>query len=171
MNSLDLIILVPLVWGTYKGYSRGLLLELGTILAFVLATVLSFRLMDETIILVRPYISQNSLIPFCAFMLVFIGVLVAMFTINKILKKVLDYTLFGVVDDIAGALLGLLKWAFALSVVLWLMNQVEIVVPKEYAEGSFLYPYIVEYSPILIDWVAGMLPMAKDLIDSIKDNL
>ena len=171
MNSLDLIILVPLIWGAYKGYSRGLLLELGTILAFVVATVLGFRLMDEAVGLIKPYISQESLIPFFSFLLVFIGVLVGLITINKILKKFLDYTLFGIVDDVAGAILGILKWAFAISVLLWLMNEVDIVVPREYSDGSFLYPFIVKYSPMLIDLVSRMMPMAKDLIDSIKENL
>lgn len=91
--------------------------------------------------------------------------------INKALKKVLDYTLFGVVDDVAGALLGVLKWAFALSVVLWLMNEVDLILPREYTKDSFLYPFIVKYSPMLIDFVSSLMPMAKDLIESIKQNL
>jgi membrane protein required for colicin V production len=162
---------VPLIWGAYKGYSRGLLLELGTILAFVVATVLGFKLMDKAVGFIKPYIDQESLIPFFSFLLVFIGVLVGLITINKILKKFLDYTIFGIADDIAGAVLGVLKWAFAISVILWLMNEVDIILPQEYSEGSFLYPFIIKYSPVLIDFVAGMMPMAKDLIDSIKENL
>lgn len=171
MNSLDLIILVPIIWGAYKGYSRGLLLELGTVLAFVLATILGFKLMDQAVGLIKPYIGQESLLPFFAFLLVFVGVLIGLSMINKVLKKFLDYTLFGVVDDIAGAVLGVLKWAFALSVILWLMNEVDIIVPKEYSDNSFLYPYIVKYSPMLIDLVSSLMPFAKDLIDSIKENL
>ncbi len=146
-------------------------MELGTILAFVIATVLGFRLMDVAVTYIRPYISQESLIPFFSFLLVFIAVLVGLITINKILKKFLDYTLFGIVDDIAGAVLGVLKWAFAISVLLWLMNEVDIIIPREYSEGSFLYPFIVKYSPVLINLVSSMMPMAKDLIDSIKENL
>jgi uncharacterized membrane protein required for colicin V production len=46
MKTIDLLILFPLLIGAYHGYKRGLLLEIVAILAFVIAVVLGFKLLD-----------------------------------------------------------------------------------------------------------------------------
>ena len=43
MNYIDVIILLPLVYGAYKGFSRGLIVEMSTLFALVLGVFISLR--------------------------------------------------------------------------------------------------------------------------------
>ena len=115
MKLLDIIILVPLLWGAYKGFTKGFVMEIVSLLAFVVAILVAFKTLHLGIELIRPYISAESFLPLISFVIIFIGVVLLINLAGKLIKKFLDITLLGKVDDIAGAVLGAFKWAFGLS--------------------------------------------------------
>lgn len=43
VNYIDVIILLPLVYGAYKGFSQGLIVEMSTLFALVLGVFISLR--------------------------------------------------------------------------------------------------------------------------------
>lgn len=43
MNYIDVIILLPLVYGAYKGFTLGLIVEMSTLFALVLGVFISLR--------------------------------------------------------------------------------------------------------------------------------
>ena len=169
METLDIIILLPLAWGTYKGFTKGFVMELVSLLAFILGIIIAFKFMHLGIDLIRPYLDSDSLLPVASFILIFAAVVIGINFIGKILKKFLDYTLLGNLDDIAGAIVGFLKWSFGLSVILWLMNRAEVGVPDSYTEGSIIFPYLVKYGPYLIDAFSNVVPFGKGIVDSINE--
>ena len=68
MKTIDLLILFPLLIGAYTGYKRGLLLEIVAILAFVIAVVLGFKLLDYGLDFLSPYVGgSNRFLPYFAF--------------------------------------------------------------------------------------------------------
>lgn len=170
MTTIDIIILIPILFGAYKGFKKGLLMELVSLIAFFLATVLSFKLLEQGIQLLEPYFGKNqSMVPLISFILIFVLVMYLVTFIGKALKKFLDVTLLGKLDDAAGALLGALKWAFAFSILLWLMESAGVTLPVEHTSQSVMYPYLLGYGPVIIDWVSVILPYAKDVVTSIKE--
>lgn len=170
MKAIDIIILIPLLWGAYKGFSRGLLMELATIIGFVLATIVGFHFMDQSIQWLKPYLDDYpEILPFAGFISVFIVVLICVTLLAKLLKSVLDITLIGVMDDVAGAILGVLKWGFVISVVCWLIHQSSFQLPYEFVDGAVIYPVMLSYAPGVIDAVAWLMPFAEDLVDSINE--
>jgi membrane protein required for colicin V production len=170
MSAIDLIILIPIAFGAYKGFKEGLLMELVTLIAFILATVLSFKLWKKAVDFLSPYITKNeSILPVLGFLLVFVVVLIVVFLIGKSLKAILNMTLLGTFDNAAGAVVGALKWAFGFSTVLWLMESAGIGLPYDWVNESVIYPYFVAYGPKLIEWFSMLVPYAKDLIEQIKD--
>lgn len=172
MSILDIIIIIPLIYGAYKGFTKGLLRELTSLLAVILAITLGFKLMDLVIALIQPYLGENNqIVPLIAFVAIFVVVLILVNLLSKAVKKVLDMTLLGNVDDFAGAVLGILKWAFAMSMILWLLDQAQIIIPKERTEGSILFPFLMAYGPKLIDYVSIILPFTQDLIHSISEHI
>ena len=172
MNVIDIIILIPLLFGAYRGYKKGLLMELVSILSLILATVLSFKLLDQGIELLGEYLGKNqSFLPYLAFVLIFVLVLYLVTYIGKATKSFLDVTVIGKLDDVAGAILGALKWAFAFSVLLWLTQSAGINLPEEQTKEAIIYPYLSLYGPQVIDFFASFLPQAKNIIESIKEKL
>lgn len=91
--------------------------------------------------------------------------------LGKALKKIIDLTLLGAVDNIAGALLSAVKWVFGISVVLWLTSTFDIGIPEQWEEESLLYSYILPFAPAVVDFFSAVVPFAHDLFDTVKELL
>jgi len=170
LRTLDLILLIPLLIGAYTGYKRGLIMELVGIIALVLAVLGAFKLLHAGIQFLNQYIPEYSnFIPFIAFIGIFIGILILVNIIGRLTKKFLDLTIFGTFDNFAGSIIGIFKWAFLTSIVLWLSLQVNLSIPDHLTENSWLYPHIVDFAPTVGDYIAAVFPFVGDLFESIKD--
>ncbi len=74
----------------------------------------------------------------------------------------MDDTFLGRVDAIAGAILGAVKYAFCVSVLLWLAEKVEIRFPANWTQDSWLYPKTMVFAKSVSDFFAGFLPFFKE---------
>jgi membrane protein required for colicin V production len=164
VSVFDLVLLVLLLLGAFKGFRRGLLLEVVGILAFVLAIYVGARFLEEGKALVAAFSSiQEEYLPYAAFLLLFVLVVVGLQLLGFVLKKVLDMTLLGTFDNLAGALLGILKFAFGLSLLFWLLSRLGIALPLEWTEGSSIYAYIQPVAPFVVELAASWLPFFQEL--------
>lgn len=164
----DLLILLVLAIGGYFGYRKGFLIEIISILAFVIATMTAFKLLHTTINFFKNHFDSGSMAPAVAFITVFVGVFFLIFTLGKFLTNMLRYTLFGSVDKFAGAVVGVVKYAFAISVIFWLLHAAGL--DKIYlaqTKGAIIYPYILEFARTFISWVSYIIPFT-DVFESIK---
>lgn len=172
MNLFDVVLFGLLAFGAFKGYRKGFLLEAVAILSFVLAIIGGFKLLHWGMsVLDERFDINGELLPYMSFILIFIVIVVAVNFVGRFLKKILDMTLLGSVDNLAGALLAVLKWAFGISIILWLSNSFGISLQGEWTEGSLLYPYLLTLAPQLVDLVSGVMPFASNLFDMIQDLL
>lgn len=145
-------------------------MELVGIIALILAIFGAFKLLHAGIQFLSGYIPEYSnFIPFIAFIGIFIGILLLVNIFGKAVKKFLDLTILGAFDNFAGAILGIFKWAFLVSIVLWLSLQANLVIPAHLTENSFLYPYVVELAPTVGDYLSSIFPFTSELFDSIKE--
>ena len=162
--------MVPILWGGYKGYSKGFIIEVTTMLSLILAIFLGFQLMETVISYLKEIIDvADGMLPFIAFVSVFVAVLFLISWLAKVLKKVVHFTILGQLDNLAGAVFGSLKYAFILSILLWLTDQTSFIIPSSFTEDSALFPVLVEYSPVLIEYITTLFPFSKDLIYSINE--
>ncbi|MBK6267036.1 CvpA family protein [Marivirga sp. S37H4] len=171
MKTLDILLLIPLIFGAYLGFRKGLLLEIVSLVAFVLAIVGAFKLLDFGIELLQPYFEKwDTALPIISFIVLFIAILLIVNLIGKIVKKVLDMTLLGGLDNFAGAVLGLLKWAFGVSLVLWMAESVDVSISAEMAEGTYIYPTVASFAPFVLDLFSAYLPFIQEVFDSLKSK-
>lgn len=175
MNVLDIFLIVPLLWGAYRGYQRGLFIEIIGVIAFVIALVIGFKFLGFGMNLIAPAIGEslaNRFLPYLSFMVIFFPTI---FFINKIgwmLRRALRFTILGTIDGFAGALVGIFTWVFGISTFIWLMNTIEIRLPNELIKGSLVYPHIVQVAPTVISKVSDWIPTGGNIIkDLAKDNL
>jgi membrane protein required for colicin V production len=169
MKTIDLLILFPLLIGAYTGYKRGLLLEIVAILAFVIAVVLGFKLLDYGLNFLEPYVSSsNRFLPYFAFAIIFFPIILLVNKLGSLLRKSLQYTLLGSFDSMAGAIMGIFTWAFGISVFLWLIAAVGVLIPADATAGTFLYPIIEPIAPNIISKASALFPRGEDIIESIQ---
>lgn len=145
-------------------------MELAGIIALILAIFGAFKLLHAGIQFLSKYIPEYSnFIPFIAFIGIFVGILILVNILGKALKKFLDLSILGAFDNFAGAIIGIFKWAFLVSIVLWLSLQVNLTIPEDLTENSFLYPYMVDLAPTVGDYLSSIFPFTSELFDSIKE--
>lgn len=172
MSTIDIILLIPIIYGAYRGFKKGFLLEIISIVAFVLAVIGGFKLLHWGMDLLDQYFEiSGQILPYVAFLLIFIAIILLINMLGKALKKIIDLTLLGAVDNIAGALLSAVKWVFGISVVLWLTSTFDIGIPKEWEEESMLYSYILPFAPAVVEFFSAVVPFAHDLFDTVKELL
>lgn len=169
MSAIDIVILLLLLLGAYKGYTKGLLLEIIGIIAFGVALVAGFKLLSWGIELINTHISiDESLLPYIAFLLLFAAIVIGINLLGKALKKVLDMTFFGTFDSLAGAIVGLFKWALAISVLIWLLNTLEVELPTEALAGSYVYPLLQPFAPQVFSTLGEVLPSTENLFQHVQ---
>lgn len=168
MKVLDIILIVLLIVGGYRGYKKGLLLEIIAIVALVLAIVGGFKLMQWGMeILTEQFHLTGKLIPIISFILIFIAIVILVNILGHILRNVVHLTLLGSVDSIAGSIIGILKWAFGLSVLLWFFTQIGFDIPEDVSANTFVYPKIYDFAPKVIGYLSSLFPFIGEMMKNI----
>lgn len=80
----------------------------------------------------------------------------------------MDLTILGAFDNFAGAILGLFKWGFMISLLLWVAHSFEFNVPKEVTEDSVVYPMITPIAPAAVAFLDSYTPVIDHSVKSIR---
>lgn len=167
MNVLDLIFILPLLYGAYRGYQKGLFIEIIGVAAFIVAIVIGFKFLGYGMNLIAPVIGEslaNRFLPYLSFTVIFFPTI---FLINKMgwmLRRALRFTILGTIDGFAGALVGVFTWLFGISTFLWLMSSIDINIPKKLADESLTYPVMKKVAPTVISKVSDWIPTGGNMI-------
>lgn len=166
MKVVDIVILVVLILGAFRGFQKGLLLELIGLAAFVVGIIGAFKLMPLGVVVLEGLFGELSgLLPFISFIVIFVLIVLLLNLLGLILKKTIDMTIMGSFDDLAGALAGLVKWAFSISFLIWLMGYFHLTLDEEYTGGSMFYPFIASLAPWVIETAGALMPFIKEFFE------
>jgi len=166
---LDVLILVVVLYGGYNGYRTGFTMALVTVLAFVLAVIGGFKLLHEGMALIDEHFEVGGvLLPYLSFLLIFLIIIIVVNLVGKAFKSLLEMTLLGSIDKAAGGLLGVLKWAFGISVLFWISANFNFSLPDDWTEGSYLFPVLIDFAPSVIKGFGKVFPFLEGLLDMIK---
>ena len=154
MNYFDIIIVIPLVWGAYKGFRKGFIIEIASFIALGLGIWGGIKFSS----LSANYLSEmfefsERLMPLISFSITFILIVIAVFFVAKMIQKVIKLVALGFINKAAGAVFGILKFGLILSVIINLINTVDAeieFVDKEMKDSSLLYEPISKISPLII---------------------
>jgi membrane protein required for colicin V production len=154
VNYFDIIIIIPLLWGGFKGFKKGLVVEVASLLALFLGVWggVKFSSVSASYLGEMFSISEN-VMPLISFAITFILIVIAVFALAKLLQKVVKMASLSTINKIAGALFGALKFALIISVILSVVNNVNKelhFIEPEMEESSLLYKPISKLAVILI---------------------
>lgn len=168
MNTLDIILLIPLVYAVYKGFRDGVIVQLGGIIGIIIGVWLAFRFCDRLGVWmgIDPDIAS-----YVAFAIIVLGAIISIGLIGWLLGKVFNMVGLGLFNGIGGVILALIKMTLILSVLMMAFNAInrktEIVSPRHF-DNSALYKPISRVS----DYIFPYLDFVKDKIvgDSTQTN-
>lgn len=164
MSKIDIALVIIFLIGAYSGYKKGFLAELFSLIGIILGIFAGFKLMGVAILMLKDKFQiDEKVLPYVAFGVVFLIVVIVVALLGKMLKSSLEKTLLGNADQVAGAGLGLLKMAFMASVFLWITSSVNLSIPESWSKDSWLYPFTSSIAPEFTAWVAQVFPVFSDL--------
>lgn len=106
MNLLDIIILVILGIFIIRGLFRGLVQEILSLVAVVLAVYLASSFQYLLTPYLGKYIETEMVVNGLAYVLIFVGTILAFWLLAKLLKSLLDISMLGWIDRTAGGVFG-----------------------------------------------------------------
>lgn len=161
-----------LILGGYQGYKKGLLLEIIGLLALVLGIIGGLKLMQWGMgVLQNQFNITGKLIPIIVFIFIFVCIVILVSIIGSMLKNVVHLTLLGSVDKLAGSILGVFKWAFGLSVLLWFFSSMGFSFPEEMSFNTYIYPEVYGFAPKIIGYLSSFFPFLGEAVKTISGYL
>jgi membrane protein required for colicin V production len=157
MNIIDIIFLVPLLFALYRGFKKGLIHMIASLLALILGIVGAIKLRPvfaallDSVFNVAP--EHVNMIAFAvAFVVIVLVVHLAAFLVDKLIKAVA----LNFVNRLLGMAFGLLVTAFVISMILWPINQVNTekqIIKPERIEGSLLFKPLSAIAPAVFPYL------------------
>lgn len=153
MNYIDVLILVPVAWAAYKGFSNGLIKELAQLVALILGVYVALRFTDVlSPLLVDTMGMGPEYTPVVAFALLFVGVVIGVHFLARLLNRVIEMAALGLVNRLVGLLFSSLKVLFIISVlfsVIYRLDQAGNFIGEDTKKGSLLYEPVSELSLLI----------------------
>jgi membrane protein required for colicin V production len=153
VNLLDIILLIPLLWFGYNGYKKGLIIEISSLAAFILGLYFAFYFSNFTAGYLRQFFNiQPKYMAAVSFIVTFIGVVIIVLALAKLLEKFINILMLGFVNKLLGAVFGMLKGALFLSVIILIINYFDTgksIVKPEAAKKSIFYEPVQSLAPLL----------------------
>ncbi|MEN9742489.1 MAG: hypothetical protein RLZZ65_294 [Bacteroidota bacterium] len=149
MNLLDLFLFAPLVYGAYKGYKRGLIMSLFLLLAIVVGLYAAFHLNDVLVDfgVEKLHWEKTTLVPVC-FVILFLGIGAAVYFGGKLLETALKVVKLSILNNLAGALLGMLQWVFLMATLLVFvlsLDKQQTIINAQKRKESLAIPFYTQF--------------------------
>lgn len=161
MNFLDIILVCIVAIFLIRGFFRGLVQEILSLLAIVLAIYLSSNYQHLLVPHLRLYIDSDITVGAVAYVTIFFGTLIVFWLLAKLLRSALDIALLGWVDRTLGAAFGVLEGALIGLIILMF---VQSFAPESEA---LMNSYIAPRSRHLLEYVGNFAPESmRDMLKS-----
>lgn len=154
MNYFDIIIIIPLLWGAFKGFKKGLVIEIASLVALFLGIWGGVKFSSVSAqYLGKMFDISEKIMPLISFSITFIIIVIAIFALAKLLQKLIKAVSLGLINKIAGAAFGVLKFGLIISVILSLVNNINAelkFIEPEMENSSLLYKPLSKIAPKII---------------------
>jgi membrane protein required for colicin V production len=161
LNYLDIFIVSILIFGFFRGFIKGLIMELSSLLAIILGTYGSLKFSDFTFQLLSKNFSDQienineSYLKIASFAFTFLVIIVLVSIIGKVLTKVVKMIALGLINKVFGGVFGSIKYLLLLSfcfVFFQNLNSTLFLVDESFFESTLFYKYIIDLGDIILNF-------------------
>lgn len=143
MNYLDIILLLPLIIGAWRGFKKGFIIEIFTLLALLVGLYAGIHFSDFLSALLRDYLGMTSdYVPIIAFTVIFLGVGAMVYFAGKLLERAITAVALTPLNKFAGLTFGIIKMLFFTSAALVILESYDEknkFLPEDLKSKSLLY--------------------------------
>lgn len=173
MGILDIIFIIPIVWLAYKGFTKGLIIELATLAALILGIYASLHFSYITAGFLTEHFDMNEkYMGILSFVVTFVLVVIAVNLLGKLLEKIVDLVALSFINKSFGGFFGVLKAVLFLSFIIYFINKFDknrYVFSPSLTSESALYGYIEDVAPAIIKFYDG-INEEDGVLDKVKSK-
>ena len=165
---LDLVLIVILILAIIKGYQRGLIVGVFSLIAIVVGLAAAIKLST----VVAGYVGKeikvsDTWLPVISFAAIFILVVLLIRLGANMIQKTVELALLGWVNRLGGILLYIAIYLIVYSVIIFYAEQVKLIQP-ETIQKSATYSFIQPWGPKVINSFATIIPIFKDMFADLQ---
>ena len=150
MNYIDIVILLFLLYGAFRGFSKGLIIEVATLAGLILGVFIAIRYSPFTEGILKDFLNITSrYLSYIALAVTFLLVVIAVYLLGKMLTRLVDIISLGLVNKLLGTLLGIAKYFIMVYVLLMIvdaLNDKFHFISEETRENSLLFAPILNFA-------------------------
>jgi membrane protein required for colicin V production len=166
---LDIICIVAVILGILRGYQRGLIIGVFSLLSVIIGLAAALKLSA----VVAGYIGQNvkvsqEWLPLISFALVFLVVVLLIRLGAKAIEKSFEVAMLGWVNRLGGVVFFVAIYLLVLSVLFFYGEQMKIISP-ETIEQSKTWALVSPWGPKVINAVGSAIPVFKDMFSELQE--
>lgn len=166
---IDLVLAVFLVIAIIKGYQKGLIIALFSIIAFVIGLAAALKLSVVVASYLKDSINVSAKwLPFIAFIIVFLVVVLLIRLGGKLIEKALQVVLLGWLNRIGGIILYAVLYTIIFSIFLFYAEKLQLIQPSV-IHASQTYSFIRPWGPVTMDNFGKLIPVFKDMFTGLGD--
>ena len=165
---LDVLGITIVIIFFIRGYMKGIIVAAFSLLAIVLGIICALKLSNTLAawLLEKGYITSGwgQLI---SYVVLFLGVVILVRFIAKIIEKSVQAIFLGLVNKLAGGLIYAFMATLVWSSLLWICNQMHLIEPETIA-ASKTYQYFTPIASWVFDHIGKVLPFAKNIFSDLQ---
>ncbi len=151
----DMAIAVVLLWGAYKGFSKGFVIQVASFAALILGIWGAYHFSAYTANVIFKN-SDNQYIPIISFAITFVAIIILIHLLARLLTKVIKSISMNIFNRLIGGVFGIALYAFIISVLLIIVNRVDqefSFLPEEEINKSVLYTPLSQFAPNIFPYL------------------
>lgn len=168
MNFVDIILIIPLGYSAWRGFRKGLIIEVFTLLALLVGIYAGIHFSDWTSDRISEYFEiEPNYLPVVAFTVTFLVIGAMVFFAGKMLEQMIKVVNLSPINKILGVLFGMLKMIYTLSILLIILETYDErgdFIPEDLKDSSLLY------RPIKVTATAT-IPAIEESTIWLKNNM
>lgn len=173
----DMAIAVILLWGAYKGFTKGFVIQIASFAALILGIWGAYHFSGYTSDVIFKH-SDNQYIPIISFAITFVAIIILIHLLARMLTKVIKSISMNIFNRLIGGVFGIALYAFIISVLLIIVNRVDqefSFLPDEEINKSVLYTPLSQFAPKMFPYLKfnelrESLEKKKDIKEKEQQN-
>lgn len=157
MNYLDVILALPLLWGVYRGFKKGLIISVASLVALVLGIYIAVHFASFFSGYIHAWFNPApQYLKVITFAIVFLIIVILVRLLGWGLDRMIKSASLGFVNRILGALFNVLKWAFIVSAIISLFeggSPTRNFIKEQTKEDSILYKPLSAVAPFVFPYL------------------
>ncbi len=157
---------VILAMAAYKGYSKGIIRTVLSVLVWLFGWVIAVRLSSGLSSRLGDSLGDSKLVPIVAFLIVFVAVGFGVRLLGRVMEKSLGAVMLGWSNRLGGALIYFFGGVLICSGFLWLLSSLDIL--RDQREQSTLESYLSPVAPYFAEHAGAVIPVLQDSYHNIQ---